>query len=74
MRRIAPQVFGVGVDVPDAGEYVALGAARQAVWALSGDATPPDWKGAAFTTFDDAPQPQIYDRYAELRDQTQGWG
>ncbi|WP_407341964.1 xylulokinase [Pengzhenrongella phosphoraccumulans] len=73
VRRIAPQVFGVGVDVPDAGEYVALGAARQAVWALSGDATPPDWKGAAFTTFEAAPQPQIYDGYAELRDQTQGW-
>lgn len=74
VRRIAPQVFGVGVDVPEAGEYVALGAARQAVWALRGDANPPEWKGASFTTYDADPQPQIYERYAELRDQTQGWG
>jgi xylulokinase len=74
VRRIAPQVFGVGVDVPEAGEYVALGAARQAVWAMHGGANPPDWKGAAFRTYDDDPQPQIYERYAELRDQTQGWG
>ena len=74
VRRIAPQVFGVGVDVPEAGEYVALGAARQAVWALRGDVNPPEWKGASFETYDDDPQPQIYERYTELRDQTQGWG
>lgn len=30
VRRIAPDVLGVPVDVPAAGEYVALGAARQA--------------------------------------------
>ncbi|MDQ1539066.1 MAG: xylulokinase [Actinomycetota bacterium] len=74
IRRIAPQIFGVAVDVPDAGEYVAVGAARQAMWTLSGEADPPQWKGAAFTTYDDSPQPQIYERYAELRDQTQSWG
>lgn len=30
VRTIAPEVWGVPVVVPDAGEYVALGAARQA--------------------------------------------
>ena len=30
VRFIAPDVFGVPVEVPAAGEYVALGAARQA--------------------------------------------
>jgi len=30
VREIAPQVFGIPVEVPAAGEYVALGAARQA--------------------------------------------
>lgn len=30
VRRIAPQILGVPVEVPAAGEYVALGAARQA--------------------------------------------
>lgn len=30
VRRVAPQVFGLPVEVPEPGEYVALGAARQA--------------------------------------------
>jgi xylulokinase len=30
VRAIAPEVFGIPVEVPEAGEYVALGAARQA--------------------------------------------
>ncbi|MFJ4166890.1 xylulokinase [Microbacterium sp. NPDC089698] len=30
VRRIAPEILGVPVVIPDAGEYVALGAARQA--------------------------------------------
>jgi xylulokinase len=35
VRRIAPEVLGVPVTVPEAGEYVALGAARQAARLLS---------------------------------------
>lgn len=35
VRRIAPDVLGVPVDVPAAGEYVALGAARQAARILA---------------------------------------
>lgn len=35
VRRIAPDVLGVPVDVPAAGEYVALGAARQATRILA---------------------------------------
>ena len=38
---IAAQVFSVPVAVPTPGEYVALGAAVQAAWALTG--TRPDW-------------------------------
>ena len=30
VRRIAPEILGLPVDVPEPGEYVALGAARQA--------------------------------------------
>jgi xylulokinase len=41
VREIAPQVFGVGVDVPAPAEYVAIGAARQAAWALTGEL--PEW-------------------------------
>ena len=35
VRRIAPEVFGVPVEVPTPGEYVALGAARQAAAVLA---------------------------------------
>jgi xylulokinase len=34
VRRIAPEVFGVPVEAPAPGEYVALGAARQAASVL----------------------------------------
>ncbi len=44
VRRIAPGVFGHPVSVPDPGEYVARGAARQAAWVLSGAAEPPGWE------------------------------
>ncbi|AYY15622.1 xylulokinase [Actinobacteria bacterium YIM 96077] len=43
VREVAPDVFGVPVAVPTPGEYVALGAARQAAWALVGGAEPPAW-------------------------------
>ncbi|WP_191621832.1 xylulokinase [Microbacterium caowuchunii] len=35
VRRIAPEVFGMPVEVPEPGEYVALGAARQAARILA---------------------------------------
>jgi xylulokinase len=37
VQRVAPDVFGVPVAVPAAGEYVAMGAARQAASALAGN-------------------------------------
>ncbi|MFQ6324963.1 xylulokinase [Nocardia sp. CWNU-33] len=40
---IAAQIFGVAITVPEPTEYVALGAARQAAWALSGTAQVPRW-------------------------------
>ena len=43
VRALAPAVFGMAVDVPEEGEYVARGAARQAAWVLSGRAKPPSW-------------------------------
>jgi xylulokinase len=46
VRAVAAQVLGEGgvpVVVPEPAEYVALGAARQAAWALSGAVTPPRW-------------------------------
>ncbi|SFD80500.1 xylulokinase [Actinopolyspora alba] len=43
VRAIAPTLFGVDVQVPEAAEYVALGAARQAAWVASGTDQPPKW-------------------------------
>jgi xylulokinase len=44
VQAVAPEVFGVPVSVPTAGEYVARGAARQAAWALRGGSEPPVWE------------------------------
>ncbi|HXR45355.1 MAG TPA: xylulokinase [Pseudolysinimonas sp.] len=38
---VAAQVFDAPVEIPEPGEYVALGAAVQAAWALTGDR--PQW-------------------------------
>jgi xylulokinase len=74
VRRIAPMIFGVPVTVPQPAEYVALGAARQAAWALSGAAEPPDWPlGEASAEFTAEPVPLVRQRYAALRDATVGW-
>ncbi len=46
VQHVAPDLFGTPVTVPAAGEYVALGAARQAAWSLTtaeGATSPPEW-------------------------------
>lgn len=43
VRAVAPTVFGLPVTVPEPAEHVALGAARQAAWALGGTEEPPAW-------------------------------
>ena len=73
VRQLAPQIFGVPVTVPEPGEYVARGAARQAAWALAGTAHPPDWPAPGARQFDADPEPHVRERYAKLRDDTAGW-
>jgi xylulokinase len=46
VQALAPALLGAPVVLPEPGEYVALGAARQAAWALSGHDTPPKWEVA----------------------------
>jgi xylulokinase len=70
MRAIAPQVFGLPVDVPATAEYVAVGAARQATWASTGEL--PDWPIAIEQTLacsdgDVAASDEVRGRYAERR-------
>ncbi|WET80331.1 xylulokinase [Amycolatopsis sp. QT-25] len=44
VRAAAPIVFGVPVVIPEVAEYVAVGAARQAAWALASSTEPPRWQ------------------------------
>lgn len=64
--RIAAQVFEVPVRVPEPGEYVADGAARQAAWALRGGDTPPAWAPATEPErYEADPAPHAWERYRE---------
>jgi xylulokinase len=72
-RQIAPGIFGSQVIVPEQEEYVALGAARQAAWALAGTPDPPSWPPRPAAVYDGDPQPQIRERHAALRDDTATW-
>ncbi|MBY4572741.1 xylulokinase [Gordonia paraffinivorans] len=65
VRAIAPAMLGGGVDVPADGEHVALGAARQAAWALTGEL--PDWDVARRKLTAD-PAPEVYERYRSVVD------
>jgi len=62
---IAAQVFDLPVVVPEPGEYVALGAAAQAAWALDG--TRPDWPVAVAAEPAPDPHPAIRAAYAARR-------
>ena len=68
VQVLAPQVLGVSVTIPDSGEYVARGAARQAAWVLTGTPEPPDWSSSLRTECVPAdPRPQVLARYREVR-------
>ena len=72
LREMAPAVFGMPVLAPTPAEYVALGAARQAAWALSGSRRPPAWKPPAAEEYTADPAPGVLARYAQVRDLTEG--
>ena len=73
VRQIAPAIFGLPVAVPEAAEYVAIGAARQAAWALSGAAEPPHWPTQAAVTHEATATPGVREQYAALRDDAAAW-
>ncbi|GAB3238274.1 xylulokinase [Glycomyces halotolerans] len=77
VRKIAPSVFGVDVEVPPTAEYVALGAAKQAAWALSGSATPPQWNVGDTAQFSGAgtgsAATAVSEQYSTLRNETAAW-
>lgn len=70
VRRIAPAVFGKAVDVPTPAEYVALGAARQAAWVLSGQASPPDWTTDTAARYEADATPHVLEQYHAAQELT----
>jgi len=72
-RQIAPTIFGAPVLVPAPEEYVALGAARQAAWALAGTPEPPQWPRHLPEEYTGPPDPGIRQRLAWLQQATAEW-
>ncbi|MER7281306.1 xylulokinase [Dactylosporangium sp. NPDC000244] len=70
VRAIAPGLLGVPVSVPEPGEYVALGAARQAAWALRGSSEAPSWPVSAVDVTAD-PAEKTRKVYSDVRDRAQ---
>ena len=73
ISSIASSLFGREVLVPQPGEYVADGAARQAAWALLGGATPPQWNLGEVSSTHSAATPEVVSAYRTLRDRTANW-
>lgn len=79
VRALAPAVFGTQVVVPRPEQYAALGAARQAAWALGvsrgtlDPRTPPAWRGAAAQVLEPGDEVAVgravRQQYAATRDQ-----
>ncbi|MBM7051565.1 MULTISPECIES: xylulokinase [unclassified Rothia (in: high G+C Gram-positive bacteria)] len=68
-REVLAQVLGIDIYVPEPAEFVALGAARQAAWALSGKQAPPTWGKAEMTKISAEKRPSIYRNYISYRNE-----
>lgn len=68
VRAFAPSILGMDVQLPATDEYVAIGAARQAAWVLSGQTEPPTWRVEVDDVLHQAPTPEVYAQYARYRD------
>lgn len=74
VRAVAAMLFGAPVVVPEPGEYVALGAARQAAWVLAGTPEPPHWmtRSEQVDPADSGLGTEIREAYATARRQVHG--
>ncbi len=77
VREVAPGLFRAPVVVPAPAEYVGVGAARQAAWALSGDQDPPTWaleiaSENAVRPGDEQAHADVVARYRDLVTRTHG--
>ena len=74
VQQLAPAIFGREVTIAPEGEYVALGAARQAAWALAGTEEPPAWTITGSRTVDAEATPEVLETYRALKNRTESWG
>jgi xylulokinase len=58
--------------VPTPAEYVALGAARQAAWTLSGADATPSWSFGVTASYEAESTPAVVDRYRSVQTLTVG--
>ena len=63
VQQVAPAVLGQDVELPEPGEYVADGAARQAAWVLSGAEEPPVWEREGTRVLSAEPTPEVLAAY-----------
>ena len=67
IRTLAPSILGMDVTRPATDEYVAIGAARQAAWVLSGEVEPPTWQLTIEGVETGEPTEAVYEAYAKAR-------
>jgi xylulokinase len=80
VQAAAPSLFGAQVVVPQPADYAAIGAARQAAWALGATQgtldprTPPLWQGPAAQVLDPGDElavgQAVRQQYVSVREQT----
>lgn len=68
---IASALFGKPVYLPEAGEYVADGAAKQIAWALLG--SEPSWSNSGMKAIESKAELFVVERYRTLVEQTSTW-
>ena len=71
VQEVATSFFDYEIAVPEPGEYVALGAARQAAWALTGEL--PNWNIGDTKVIESKPTPDVFKRYKDLVNRTENW-
>ncbi|MBB5933108.1 xylulokinase [Streptomyces zagrosensis] len=80
VQAIAPSVLGAAIVVPEPADYAAIGAARQAAWALGvshgtlAPHTPPTWPAAASQLFEPGDElavgQSVRQQFGTVREQT----
>lgn len=65
--RAAAQVFGLPIDIPKPGEYVAMGATVQAAWSLTGEK--PQWTVEMDTHLEPDSKPIVRKQYRAATEQ-----